>query len=122
MKTRTINELLAAQDKLVRDTESQEQQRAIDKVDSWVPVSGSSGIRWAFCSVNAGTGNTIVCELDVKTTGLSITVTCTIRPNTPNNLNAAVPRLTSGTRIPVLYDATNSKWRCLWGFIGSDTC
>jgi len=77
-----------------------------------------SAIRWAFVDGDVATDTTQDCFLDVDTTGDEITVTCTICGG--SKLSEAVPRLSDGTRIPIIKDG--ETWRCLWGFQATEDC
>jgi hypothetical protein len=81
-------------------------------------VGAGTGIHKAFCKTNAGAATTIVCFLDVDTTGDEITVNCTISGG--GHLDDASPHLTDGLEIPVWNDS--GTWKCLWGFQNWGTC
>lgn len=84
-----------------------------------VAVIYNVGYRKAYCKVAAGSGNTIICYLDVDGTGGEITVTIEIANG--SNLNEAFPLLANGTLIMVWND--NGTWRNAGNpFIANEEC
>lgn len=82
------------------------------------PIASSSGIRWAFCKNNAGSGSTIACYLDTNIVGEEITVHCDLI--TATNLSDCFPTLEIGQRMPVAKEG--DTWRSLWWFQGNEAC
>jgi len=78
----------------------------------------ATGIHSAFCKTDAGLGSTIVCYLDVDTTGTQITVHCEICGGT--NLSGASPLLSNGKRISVYFDGT--EWLSVQTFDSCEDC
>jgi hypothetical protein len=76
-------------------------------------------MRTAYCKVDAGTGDTIVCYLDKDATGKEITVYCRLFEGA-TNLSECAPLLADGDDIDVYYDG--AKWRCPYPFIKSEDC
>lgn len=72
----------------------------------------------AYCKANAGAATTIVCYLDTDGTGTEITVNCHIAGG--GNLDSAIPRLTDGLGIVVIY--IGSSWYCATVFQASINC
>lgn len=77
-------------------------------------------IRWAFCNGVASETAIQSCYLDTDGVGTPINVTCTICGGIA--LNMAVPRMEDGTRLPIIYDDTNSVWRALQIFQAGEDC
>ena len=78
----------------------------------WAVVRyGSTGnsLRWAFCSEDAGSGNTLDCFLDTDETGTQVTVYFKLL--NCSNLEDGHLTLTDGVPIPVMKRAGN--WWCI---------
>ncbi|KKM21302.1 hypothetical protein LCGC14_1636750, partial [marine sediment metagenome] len=82
------------------------------------PIAATNPVRLAYCKVAAGASTSIVCYLDTDTTGLEITVECTIIPAA--NLNAALPLLAIGSELKVT--KINGTWKCVPHFWKADIC
>jgi len=70
-------------------------------------------VRRAFCKVAAGAGQTIVCYLDVNTTGTEITVTCNVSPS-GSALSDCFRHLAAGD--PIMVKKIGSTWYAMEGF------
>ena len=83
---------------------------------------GGRPIRMAFCKTAAGSGNTIICYLDVDGTGEEVTVRCTLIGVT--DLSGCFPTLIDGLGMPVFWDYSYETpcWRSLWWFQGKEAC
>ena len=73
-------------------------------------TASSAAIHKAFCKVDAGSGSTIVCYLDVDATGDEITVGFPIAQG-GTTVNTAVPRLKDGDMLFVYKFGTD--WYCI---------
>lgn len=77
-------------------------------------------IRPAYCAASAGSGSSIACRLDNATSGQIITVYCSVTGGT--DLNSAIPRLESGTLLPVWKNARDDKWYAFFPFQATEDC
>lgn len=78
-----------------------------------------SEIRDAYCKVNAGTGSTLACYLDIDGTGKEVTVHFTLLGGI-TNLSDAHLSLVDGTPIPVRRRGV--EWWCIIPMEGTVDC
>ncbi len=106
------------------ETQRANAHRHLRRVRGTPPGGGGRPIRKAFCSENAGSGNTIAAYLDIdelnEAEDNDITVTCTLIGS--SNLNECFPTLSTGVMMSVWWDAADELWRSLWWFQAHEEC
>ncbi len=78
------------------------------------------GIRRAFVKTAPGATTTLVCFLDVDTTGTEINVVCTIYGG--GNLNEAHPSFVDGDELWVAFNTIADEWQNVTRIDGSEEC
>lgn len=78
-----------------------------------------TGIRVAYCKVDAGTGNTLLCYLDTDTTGPEVTVYFQLLGGI-TNLSDGHLSLVDGAWVPVMY--RDGQWWCIIPIEGTEDC
>lgn len=96
----------------------------VDEIIRRVPKYGTGGgggtqIRKAFVKTTPGASTSVVCFLDVDTTGTEVTVSVKIYAG-GGNLNTAEPALVDGDDFLVYND--NGTWRNVTTFFRVDSC
>lgn len=97
-----------------------EQQKGPERIAAAQTVGvGSDGLHFAYCSAEAGEGNTLLCFLDTDTTGTEITVHFTLLGDI-SDLSDGHLSLVDGTPIPVMI--RDGDWWCIIPIEGTEDC
>ena len=95
-------------------------ERVMKNLGSSGGGTSSSILRRAFVKTTPGATTTLICFLDIDTTGEEVNVECTIYGG--GNLNEAHPSFVDGDELWVAYNVIAGEWQNVTRIDGSEEC